>query len=118
MDTLREMLGGLAREGWGGMEPDPKALQRDIENMRARALAEAVPVARLFATPEGQQVLFWLVRVTLLRPPEPEEQAAFKSADEYALRKARREGQNGIVFMILQAMQTAAGEPTEGNDAG
>lgn len=106
---MRDMMGGLMREGWAGIEADPRQFDAQMKRAYDRAMEEALPVAKLFEGELGERVLLWLMLATLLRSPSPEEQAV-RSAEEYAIMKARREGQNSVVFMILAAIRTARQE--------
>jgi len=110
---MRGLFDQLATDGWNGIDVDPARFNADMEAMALEALNEALPVAELFATPAGQQVLLWLMQKTILRPPSDEERCA-KSAEEFAILKARRDGQNGVIFMILQALQVAEGGKAAG----
>ena len=106
-------LDQLSSVGWGGLEFDDNQFSADMQKLMEEAVLEAQPIGQLFSTPEGEKVLQWLVQKTIMRPPLPEEVAA-KTLEEYALLKARRDGQNGVVFMILHAIQVAKGEASEG----
>lgn len=70
------------------------------------AKQEAGLVAAALTTPERQLFPSWLVGKTLMRP-SAEGTLAAATAEAYAIAKARREGQNGLVFMILHALEVA-----------
>jgi hypothetical protein len=108
-NALTDVMSRFSAQGWDGLEIDPEALPRQMRQMRQEAAAEASPVAALFSTPEGLRVLDWLVAKTLLRSPSDAELHA-TSLEAYALAKARREGQNGVVLMIIEAIQTVRHE--------
>ncbi len=108
-----ELLRNLGQDGWDGLRADPDRFQRDMAQLLTEARDEAAPIAAVFAGPEGTKALAWLVKKTLLRPPTEQEQTA-KTCEEYAILKARREGQNGVIWMILQAIDVARGEATGG----
>ena len=114
-ETMQSIFDQLGAGGWPSIEVDQDKLQQDMQKMIAEQREEAIPVAATFSTPAGQKTLLWLMEKTLLKPPGPDEYNA-KSAEEYALRKARRDGQNGVVFVILHALQVAAGEQSTGGE--
>ena len=113
MSDPQSFLEQMSSEGWAGIDASPDQHRADMQRVVNQAINEALPVADLFNTPQGQLVLRWLMAKTILRPPSPEENAA-TTAEEYALLKARREGQNGVIFMILHALQVAQGKQPEG----
>ena len=92
--------------GWGAFEDLTKKAAGDTKRLMDAARDEASVVAAALDTPEGRKFLNWLIQKTLLRPPAEQELAA-ASAEQYAIAKARREGQNGVAFMILHALDTA-----------
>ena len=108
-DQVDELISQLGTDGWGGIEGASSKLDADMTRLKAEAVREAQPVAAALATPEGRYLLHWLIRKTLLRPPSDEEVMA-KTAEDYTIRAAQRRGQNQIVFMLLHALQVAAGE--------
>lgn len=115
-NTIEALTDDLfAKGGWDALDIDRQSLSLDAQKMIAAAVEEAVPVAKLFASEDGQRVLHWLMRKTLLRPPSVEQRMA-QSPEAYALAAARREGQNGVIFMILHALQVAHGETAAGGD--
>ena len=96
----------LATQGWGAFTDLTKKAAGDTKRLMDEARAEASVVAAALGTPEGRRFLHWLMQKTLLRPPAEQEFTA-ASAEQYAIAKARREGQNGVAFMILHALDTA-----------
>ncbi len=96
----------LATPGWSAFEDLTKKAAGDTKRLMDAARNEAGVVAEGPATPEGRKFLHWLMQKTLLRPPAEQELAA-ASAEQYAIAKARREGQNGVAFMILHALDVA-----------
>jgi len=74
------------------------------EQAQHKMREEAAVVQAALATPEGARFIDWLAKNTLLRPPTDQELNP-ANAESYAIAKARREGQNGVLFMILQALQ-------------
>ena len=94
--------------GWGAFEDLTKKAAGDQARLMDAAQVEAITVAAALETPEGKRFLAWLTEKTLLRPPA-EQELAPRSAELYAIAKARREGQNGVVFMILHALDVARG---------
>jgi len=111
----------LSAGGWSGLEDAEKAVGAFNDRQQAQELeehrAQARIVRNMVRTPEGKAFLAWLLEKTLMRPPGHLEINA-TSAEAYAIAKARREGQNGIAFMLLSALK-AADEPenTETDDA-
>lgn len=98
----------MAMDGWDGIATDDHggALQADMQKVMNEALREAIPIADVLETPEGQHMLRWLISKTLTRPVS-ELEANAKTIEEYALLKARREGQNGVVMMLMQTLHVA-----------
>jgi hypothetical protein len=104
MQTMMEQL--LKTPGWGSLEDLQSKAAGDQAKLMDEARAEAALVHAALSTDEGQRFLAWLLQKTLLRPPAEQEMAAI-SVEAYAIAKARREGQNGIAFMILHALDVA-----------
>lgn len=104
-------------EGWGAfdnadlMAAQEKELQAEREEMRRQSQI----VRDALANPAGVKFMHWLLTKTLHRPPGSAELSAV-GAEAYAIAKARREGQNQIVFMIQAALD--ADDATEGEAAG
>jgi hypothetical protein len=97
----------LATPGWAAFEDLTKKAAGDAKRLMDEARTEANIVGAALATPEGRRFLHWLIRKTLARPPAEQEMAAASSAEAYSIAKARREGQDLIVFMILHALEVA-----------
>ena len=113
----KALLQAMASHGWDGLEDAEKMVgafnerqqQEELESHRR----EARIVRDMVRTPEGKAFLAWLLEKTLMRPPGHLEINA-TSAEAYAIAKARREGQNGIAFMLLSALKAAdEDEPME-----
>ena len=104
MQDMLEQI--LKTPGWGAFENLAGKAAGDQKNLMDDARTEAGIVHAALATPAGQAFLTWLIQKTLLRPPAEQELAA-TSAEAYAIAKARREGQNGVAFMILHALDVA-----------
>lgn len=109
-----DVLAGLmkvASAGWDGLDNAEESMRRLYERQGAeedeQRRREAAIVRAALDTPAGAELMAWLMKKTLLRPPSELELSA-RSAETYAIAKARREGQNGIVFMLLAAL---AAEP-------
>lgn len=114
--AMREMLETVLKtSGWGAFEELTSKAAGDQARLMDAARAEAHVVSAALSTPEGQKFLHWLIQKTLLRPPAEQELAA-PTTDAYAIAKARREGQNGVAFMILHALDVArdGGDRTAG----
>lgn len=113
VDFLDAVMAELSKDGWAGLQPvDQKANDEVLKRQRDLMLEEAAVLAAPFETPAGQRALHELMRRTILRPPTLEAQAS-KSVEEYALLAKQREGQDQVVWMILQAMQIVRGEHVE-----
>ncbi len=107
MSVTEEMIEkALETGGWGSLQDLTKKAAGDQSKIMDAAKAEAGIVAAVFATPEGKKLLAWLIGKTLMRPPNDYENTA-QTLEAYAIAKARREGQNGIVYMILHALDVA-----------
>ena len=104
-DTLEDMMRKLGAGGWAGFDEEAMAKVQagELRAERDQMLAEAAVVRRCLANPEGEAFLLWLLKKTLMRPPNAQEQAP-STAEMYAIAKARREGQNAILFTILDAL--------------
>lgn len=114
-DVISDLLGDFAVEGWSGLSANPDRMAQQNAELVREALTEAEPIATLFASDAGKAVLKWLVRKTIMRPPSALETQA-SDPHAYALAKARREGQDAVVWMILSALQVARGEEAMGGD--
>ena len=108
--TLRQMIEQvLQTPGWGAFEDLTGKAAGDQARLMDDARSEAEIVGAALSTPEGQKFLHWLISKTLGRPPAEAELAAANSAEAYAIAKAKREGQNGVIFMIFHALDVARG---------
>lgn len=110
-DALAKLLEEMGTDGWDAIE-NAGAFSKQLNERQAleddeQRRQEATIVHAALATPAGRQFLTWLVRKTFFRPPAFAETSA-TTAEAYAIAKARREGQNGVVFMLLDAMSVAA----------
>jgi hypothetical protein len=107
VNILQEQLEQILKTpGWASLENLTGKAAGDQGRLMEEARAEASLVAAALTTPEGQKFLAWLLQKTLLRPPAEQELTA-ATAEVYAIAKARREGQNGVAFMILHALDVA-----------
>jgi hypothetical protein len=107
MSSMQEMIEQVLKSpGWGAFEDLSAKSAGDTARLMDAAKQEAGLVAAALATPEGEKFLSWLIGKTLMRPPAEGELGA-ATAEAYAIAKARREGQNGLVFMILHALEVA-----------
>jgi hypothetical protein len=101
--AIQSLMDGVKTGGWEGLENFGKNAKEAAVRMREQAEREARIVQETFSTPSGQQCLEWLIKMTLLRGPNQEELAA-TTAEAFAIANARRQGQDQIVFTILQAL--------------
>lgn len=120
-DVNRQLFEQLERSGAGwdffgadARKPDPNQ-QTEHAKMLAAEHEMAARVARLFDTPDGREVLLWLLSKTILRAPDVVD-ATTVTAEGYAIRRASREGQNAVVHMIVDALRVAHRERKEGTD--
>jgi len=105
MSDPRQQIYETIRSGsW--MDTDHLIAQagKQHEDIQHKMREEAAVVQAALATPDGARFIDWLAKNTLLRPPTDQELNP-GNAESYAIAKARREGQNGVLFMILQALQ-------------
>ena len=115
-DVRDDVLGRISRDGWDGLRFDDDVLARQMQKLREEARAEAAPIAAVLDSDGGRALIDWLVKKTLLRPPSDEEQVA-STVEQLGIQKARRDGQNSVVWMLLQVMQAARGEqPISGGE--
>lgn len=107
------MFEKLAREiaqggGWNMLEKAGQNFQADMAQQRADLMAQAADLAAPFRTAAGEKALLMLLKATWARPlAKPIEGYTL---EQQALYAARREGQNEIVAMILNAIDIARGE--------
>lgn len=106
-DQLHAIMRSMATGGWDALNNLGGEVSQAAGAELDEAKRQSELVRKFFATEAGGQFLEWLIGKTLLRPPGPAEEAV--TAEAYAIAKARREGQNGIVFMILQALNFKPG---------
>lgn len=107
-DAMLELLG---KQGWDLFDPKAQqSMQSDMRRQADQLLAEAATLAAPFANDAGRRCLDMLVQRTLLRPLVPVHGGAEPmTAEAYGLYAARREGQNQIVAMILNAIAADKG---------
>ena len=91
LDGLGDKFGKMARE-------QGAAERQEIERQTAI-------FAETFGSDAGKKALDILLRMTLWRQPDEEERAARTNAQAYAIAKARREGENSIIFLLLARLQ-------------
>ena len=118
-DVIGDLFRMLETGGWGDLENLGPQIARvnkaQTEKQREEALREAAIVKAALDTDAGRALLELLVRKTLFRPSSEEERAAL-TAEAYAICKPRREGQNAIVFMLLQMLAVARGQEQQGGE--
>lgn len=117
-EALDHMFNAFAKDGWDGIAA-VQAKAREMasaENEQGQAARqrELDIIARVFGSPDGAALLQLLVKKTIWRSASVDEREA-KTVEQYALAKAKREGQNDVVFMILAMLRAAHGhEPQQG----
>lgn len=117
-DPMIEALKRIAEGGFGdgaGADALSALYQREEQADNARLAAEAKIYADTFETDAGKRCLELLIRKTLLRTDNAEEQAA-TTAERVALLAERRAGQADIVHDIMAALRIARGLDAKGDD--
>lgn len=102
-NVLQNIMKQLNTGGWDALNNIGESPQLQLAKQMEDAQREARIVMECFGTAAGQQCLEWLIKKTLLRGPNAEQQGAV-TAEHFAIASAKREGQNNVVFMILQAL--------------
>ncbi len=111
-DPIAGALSGMAKEGWDKFSAPliQQTFQAQLEKQNAETSKIDHLVHQTFTTDAGRQVLDMLVRHVLLanqiRPPDEG-----LSLEQQALYAARREGQNSVIAMLLNADARARGAP-------
>ena len=111
MEVLEKLAGG----GWSDLEGIGKSFGNQVREQtrveREELERQSAIFAATFGTEDGKKALEILMRMTLLRQPDEEERAARTNAQAYAIAKARREGENGLVFLLLARLQQFHAKP-------
>lgn len=98
-------------KGWTGIDEAGKsaALARNKEQAEQREeyLSTARTMARAFETEAGRAALGVLFKMTIGRPPS-EEELGCATEFQYVRAKALRDGQNNILFQIIQMIRVAS----------
>jgi hypothetical protein len=119
-DPTIAVLDRLSRGGWNSLEAAQGEFDAEAKRIGNEAKIEhdrqaAIVVAAL-GTPEGKALLDLLILKSLLLPLSDFERGA-QTAEAYALAKAKREGRESIVLMLIGMLQYAAGQRlTPGGD--
>jgi hypothetical protein len=121
IDIANMMTDGFLDGGWGTIEKPGsrarEATQRMVDTRREDYLAKCAILDKAFGTEDGRAALAVLVAMTLARPASEQENLAARSAEEYAICKAIRDGQNNIVFTIFEMLRVARGaDPLPGGE--
>ncbi|MGL4396621.1 MAG: hypothetical protein ACRCS9_08795 [Hyphomicrobium sp.] len=120
-DAFEQFMESLAGSGWSDLEISKEKFAQQAQEQgsaeRAEMNRQAAIVARALDTEAGRALLDLLMRKTVLRAPGDEERAA-RTAEAFAILKAKREGENSVVFMLLSMLQHHHGQPqtTQGGD--
>lgn len=118
---IEKMLGAIAGGGWNDIENVGdrfgKMVREQGEAERQEIERQAAIVHAALSTEAGKQLLDLLLQFTVMRQPEDNERAAV-TADAYAIAKAKREGQNSIVFLLLARLQQARGQEVKKQPGG
>lgn len=112
-DPMIAMMERIAQGGWASLD----AAHSDIDQAAKRLGGEqkieqdrqAAIVAKVLATEDGRALLNLLLEKSLLAPQSDAERAA-QTAEAYAIAKAKREGRDSIVLMLIGMLQYAAGQ--------
>lgn len=108
-NAIEEMLQKMSSAGWDGLRVDPSATARQFNDSIERQVEEVRPIARFLMTPDGQRFMAWLATKTVWRSEDETHQAM--EPGRYGLEAARRNGQNGVFFMLVQVILQAGGVP-------
>jgi hypothetical protein len=111
-----ELVQKLAAGGWGMFENLAQSTSEDFARQREELAAQAAVLAAPFKTPEGKRCLELLVEKTILRPLVPPVEGT--TLEQQALYANRREGQNGVVAIILNALSVVSQGKTQMPDRG
>jgi hypothetical protein len=103
IDPTAAILSQLTGGGWDSLNNMGASAEADLRRMSEDAEREARIVLECFGTEAGKACLEWLIKKTILRGPNADQQGA-SNAEHYAIASAKREGQNQIIFLILQAL--------------
>lgn len=118
---VEKILGEIAGGGWrdleGFNEKFGKMAREQGAAERQEKERQAAIVYAALSTEAGKQLLDLLLQFTLMRQPEDNERTAV-TADAYAIAKAKREGQNSIVFLLLARLQQARGQEVKKQTGG
>lgn len=114
----------MKSEGWGTFENLQGKIAELNDAQAEQAEKEATIVKAALGTAAGQQFLNWLISKTLLRSAG-EDELHPRTGEHYMISKAKREGQDQVVFMILQALNLqprpspaqAQGQQNEGHQS-
>jgi hypothetical protein len=108
--TIEDMAAALAEKVLGPEYTDDlRALNKaSAEQDEAERRRQAKVVLDALGTPAGKLFLEWLLMKTWLRPRSAEEVGA-TTAEHYAILKAKREGADSIVLVIIEALDAARG---------
>lgn len=118
-DPIFDMLSKIAGGGWADLDSMSASLEqqhRAVSSEEKRIADEqAAIVQAALSTDSGKALLDLLIRKTILRPPGDLELGAV-TAEAYAIAKAKREGQNNVIFMLLGMLQHTTDKPAPGGD--
>lgn len=110
-DPLSRALSGMSLEGWSKFSGPlvKQSFEAQLQRQREAVMQRANVVAQTFATDAGREVLDTLVREVLvhnqIRPTDER-----LTLEQQALYAARREGQNSVIAMLLNAIAMARGD--------
>jgi len=110
-DPLSRGLTGMTLDGWNKFSGPlvKQSFEAQLKQQREAVMRRANVVAQVFATDAGREVLDTLVREVLLhnqiRPTDER-----LTLEQQALYAARREGQNSVIAMLLNAVAMARGD--------
>lgn len=104
-----EMMAQMLRQmGTGSLDEQEDAARQAnaaiLEEEMRQADAEAQIVRRALDSDAGRAFVAWLERKTIRRRANGEEAGA-QACEAYALAKAKREGQDAIYWMIVDALE-------------
>lgn len=101
------LLSEILTNGLGDIEGGEAAremMRRQERDHEAQRRAETKIVREALETEAGRQFVQWLAAKTLLRG-ENEAELGATTCEAYAIAKAKRQGQNQVFLMIVDALQ-------------
>jgi hypothetical protein len=110
---IDQLLKQIAGGGWSELDNAAATLSKMTDEQskaeREEIERQAAIIAGALGTADGKALIELLLQITIMRQPDDIERGA-QTADAYAIAKAKREGQNSIVFFLLARLQQKRGQ--------